>query len=405
MAGATTASLSTVVFNDVTTGNNAMPCVTGSPNCGNGGSEGFSAKPGYDLASGWGSPNIYNMANAWNVVKPLGIGTLGANLSVTTLAATPSSVTADTTGAAGTAAATVTLTATVTGSAGTPTGTVLFLSNNTALASAVPVTTLNATTATATYSWVTTCNNLGQNVLTASYSGDSNYQGSIGPILTAAGATQTAAGSFVVSPIEVQVASTSCPDFSITPGSTAVTVAAGGTIPAVTITAAALNGFTGTVAFSATATSSTGYPLTITFSPSSITLPTTTSTSLQISGITADLRMPNAPGQADPGTMLAKQHSGQHIPWYAAGSGVTIASLLLLVLPRKRRLGGLLLVALSFALIGGASGCGSSQAGPPTTVVNTNPYVGTYYVTVVGTYTSPTGQVTTHSQLVTYTIN
>lgn len=402
MAGATTASLSTVVFNDVTTGNNAMPCVTGSPNCGNGGTAGYNAKTGYDLASGWGSPNLYNMANAWNVVKPLSTGSLGANLSVTSLAATPASVTADTNGTTGATAATVTLTATVTGSAGTPTGSVLFLSNNTPLASAVTVAAQNATTATATYSWITTCNNLGQNVVTASYSGDSNYQGSIGPILTAAGATQTSAGSFVVSPIEIQVASTSCPDFSVTPGSTAVTVAAGGTIPAVTITAAAINGFTGAVVFSATATSSTGYPLTITFSPSSITLPSSSpTTSLQISGITADLRLPNAPGQSAPGIMPA-----QHMPWYAAGSGVTIASLLLLILPRKRRLGGLLLVVLSFALIGGATGCGSSQPGPPTTTVNSNPYVGTYSVTVVGTYTNTTTrQVTTHSQLVTYTIN
>ena len=55
------------------------------------------------------------------------------------------------------------------------------------------------------------------------------------------------------------------------------------------------------------------------------------------------------------------------------------------------------------------SGCvplGTSQAGPPTTIVSTNPYVGTYFVTVIGTYTNTTtGQVTTHSQLVTYTIN
>jgi subtilase family serine protease len=407
--GATTASLSTAVFNDVTTGNNAMPCATGTPSCGNGGTEGYSAQPGYDLASGWGSPNVFNMANAWNLVTPRSSGTLGANLSVTNLIINPNCPTSGaaclTTVSSG---ATVTLVATVVGGGTTPTGTVQFLANNTALASAVSVTALNATTATATYSWVTTCNNLGQNVVSASYSGDTNYQGSIGPVLTAAGASQTSAGSFIVSPLEVQVASTSCPDFSVTPGSTSVTVAAGGTIPAVTITAAALNGFIGTVVFSGTATSSTGYPLTITFSPASITLPTTTSTSLQISGITADLRLPNAPGQTDPGTMLAQQHQGSRLPWYATGSGVTIASLLLLILPRKRRFGGLLLAALSIALIGGATGCGSSQAGPPTTIVSTNPYVGTYFVTVIGTYTNTnttTGQVTTHSQLVTYTIN
>ena len=88
--------------------------------------------------------------------------------------------------------------------------------------------------------------------------------------------------------------------------------------------------------------------------------------------------------------------------WTVAGSGVTLACLLLLVLPRRRRLGGLLLVALSVALIAGASGCGSSQAPPPTTTTTTttpsNPYAGTYTVTVVGTYS---GSVTLPPQTIT----
>jgi hypothetical protein len=88
--------------------------------------------------------------------------------------------------------------------------------------------------------------------------------------------------------------------------------------------------------------------------------------------------------------------------WYAAGSGVAIASMLLLTAPRrKRRLGGLLLVALAVALVGGATGCGSSQAGPP--AANTNPYAGTYIVNVVATYSGSV--VTTHSSEVTYVIN
>jgi hypothetical protein len=127
-----------------------------------------------------------------------------------------------------------------------------------------------------------------------------------------------------------------------------------------------------------------------------------------LSGITADLRQPSAPGKFDAGTMLARRNPEKSPAtrgrWYATGSGVTIASLLLLTLPhRRRRLGGLLLVALAVALIGGATGCGgSSQSGPP--VTSTNPYAGTYYVTVVATYTSGT-VVTTHSTQVTYSIN
>ena len=124
------------VFHDITTGTNAMPCIAGTPNCGNGGSTGFSAAAGYDLATGWGSVNVSNLAADWSAVTPLcnaltnicsGGANNGANTSVTALTALPSSV------AAG---ATVTLTATVTGSAGTPTGNVQFLANNAALGSA-----------------------------------------------------------------------------------------------------------------------------------------------------------------------------------------------------------------------------------------------------------------------------
>jgi hypothetical protein len=281
---------------------------------------------------------------------------------------------------------------------------VLFLANNVAVAGAVTL-----SSGAANYSWVTSCANLGQNVITAAYSGDVNYQGSKGPTLfsgeagNTGGAGISSNGSVVVTPLEVQVTNNNCPDFSIDPSSTSFTVAAGGTIPPVTITAAAINGFTGTVTFSATVTSTSGYAPTLTFSPTSVVIPSATeSTTLTLSGITADLRMPNAPGKFDSGPMLAR-HSSSRAPWYA-GSGVTIASLLLVTLPRRRRrLGGLLLVALAVALIGGATGCGgSSQTGPPTTT--SNPYVGVYSVIVVGTYTSGS-VVTTHSQTVTYIIN
>jgi subtilase family serine protease len=403
------------VFNDVTTGTNAMPCIAGTPNCGNGGSTGFSAAAGYDLATGWGSVNVSNLAADWTKVTALGSGSLGANTSVTTLTALPSSV------ANG---ATVTLTATVTGSAVTPTGNVQFLANNAALGSPVAVVALNSTTATATYSWVTSCSNLGQAVVQASYSGDVNYQGSKGPALASAeagytgGAGTSSNGSVVVTPIEVQVSNGSCPDFSVTPSGAGVTVsgnnaslivAAGGTIPPVTIAAAPINGFTGTVSFSATATSTTGYSPTLTFSPTSVIVPSTAeSTTLTLSGITADLRIPAAPGKFDPATTVAQRSLGRspaaRQSWYAAGSGVAIASMLLLTVPRRRRrLGGLLLVALAIALVGGATGCGgSSQSGPPSG--NTNPYAGNYYVNVVATYTSGS-TVATHSFEVTYVIN
>jgi len=52
------------VFHDITVGDNVLPCVLGSPDCVTG-SFGFSAAPGYDRASGLGSPDVYNLIHAW----------------------------------------------------------------------------------------------------------------------------------------------------------------------------------------------------------------------------------------------------------------------------------------------------------------------------------------------------
>ncbi|HEY1936690.1 MAG TPA: protease pro-enzyme activation domain-containing protein [Candidatus Angelobacter sp.] len=49
----------TAVFNDITTGDNSVPHVTG-----------FSAGAGYDQATGWGSVNAANLVNTWNSNAP-----------------------------------------------------------------------------------------------------------------------------------------------------------------------------------------------------------------------------------------------------------------------------------------------------------------------------------------------
>lgn len=378
---------STSVFHDVTTGNNSDPCTAGTPDCPNGGTIGYSAGVGYDLATGWGSVDLSNLANDWKLVTPLGVGSVGTAVSATALTASSTSP------ASGSS---VTLTATVTGSSGTPTGTVQFLDNNVALGG--PVTLSNGA---ASYSFVTSCNTLGQQNLSAAYSGDATYAGSKGPALSASGANQTSNGSYTTTPLIVTVSSGSCPDFSIAPSQATVSVAPGGSIPAVTITVAPLNSFTGTVSFAASTQQNTGFAPGLTFTPATVTISSgSATTSLTMTGIVADLKLPSLPGHADPGIMLARQHS-KRTHWYA-GSGVTLASLLLIIMPRKRRLGGLLAVALTLALVGGISGCGgSSQAAPPAV----NQYAGTYVVTVVATYTSSTKQVTSHSTTITYQIN
>ncbi len=53
-------------FHDITTGDNKVPCTTGKPNCPSGTTSiGFSAGAGYDQATGLGSLNMFNLAQAW----------------------------------------------------------------------------------------------------------------------------------------------------------------------------------------------------------------------------------------------------------------------------------------------------------------------------------------------------
>jgi subtilase family serine protease len=62
------------VFHDVTTGTNAVPCAGGSSGCntktGIGHMNGYSAGVGYDLATGLGSVDAYNLATDWSNVTP-----------------------------------------------------------------------------------------------------------------------------------------------------------------------------------------------------------------------------------------------------------------------------------------------------------------------------------------------
>lgn len=63
------------IFYDITTGSNAVPCAGGTTNCSstqanvNGFLTGRSAGPGYDMATGLGSVNAANLANAWKNVS------------------------------------------------------------------------------------------------------------------------------------------------------------------------------------------------------------------------------------------------------------------------------------------------------------------------------------------------
>jgi len=62
---------SALVFHDVKTGNNAVACVAGSPDCASG-TLGYNAAANYDLASGWGSLDVSNFVHQWSNAPPTG---------------------------------------------------------------------------------------------------------------------------------------------------------------------------------------------------------------------------------------------------------------------------------------------------------------------------------------------
>ena len=168
------AASSPAAFHDITTGNNLVPCTSGSVDCPSGTTEiGYSAKAGYDLATGLGSLDVASLAKAWP-------GFVGAAATTVT---TSSSLTA----ALG---ANVTFTATVTptlANGPAASGTVQFVIDGTNVGSAAAIANGTAIYSTATLS-------LGAHSVLAIYSGDTNYSTS-----TSATITETIVNGFAVS--------------------------------------------------------------------------------------------------------------------------------------------------------------------------------------------------------------
>ncbi|HVZ16337.1 MAG TPA: S53 family peptidase, partial [Terriglobales bacterium] len=75
-----------VVFHDVTTGDNKVPCTIGTKDCPTGGTIGYSAGPGYDQATGLGSVYAYNLVTSWDAkavpIPDFGVAFFNSTLSV-----------------------------------------------------------------------------------------------------------------------------------------------------------------------------------------------------------------------------------------------------------------------------------------------------------------------------------
>ncbi len=161
---AANASTYSTAFHDITTGNNQVPCTSGSPDCpttGNNPVIGYAAGTGYDQATGLGSVDANNLATAFAAL-------VAATGTKTTLAVTPgNSVVIN---------EPVTFTATVTPNTLTtaPTGTVTFYVDGVA---GTPVTLSTASPYTAVFK--NDFASAGTHTVSASYlSGDTTYTSS-----------------------------------------------------------------------------------------------------------------------------------------------------------------------------------------------------------------------------------
>jgi hypothetical protein len=246
-------------------------------------------------------------------------------------------------------------------SSSTATGTVQFLSNGTALGSAIALSGGRASTASTQFTTP------GTYAITAVYSGDTNNAGST-----------SAAISFVVT-----AATVSGLTATATPTTLSVTAGAGSGNTS-TIALATTASFYGNVSLSCGVANSTGtiYPPTCTFSPATVTFSgTTTGSSVLTLGTTAPRAVPGG---------LRTRNSSPFVPI----GGLSLASLLLVLIPasRRRKIGWLAILPL--VLLGAITGCGSSGAntGPSTPVGTTK---GSYVITVTATPSAGTAATAT----------
>ena len=160
------------IFHDVTKGNNAVPCLPGTANCGAAPANGFgvlvdpkdtpawSTTAGYDLATGLGTVDAYNLVNAWSAASMAQTTTTLTSLAPTTLVHGQS----------------VSLAATVaaTGGNGTPTGSIVLMASQSGQNSGLATFALSNGTATGSTSLLPG----GTYSVVAHYSGDGNFAAS-----------------------------------------------------------------------------------------------------------------------------------------------------------------------------------------------------------------------------------
>jgi uncharacterized protein (TIGR03437 family) len=206
-------------FHDTTVGNNIVPCAKGTPNCGASLEFGYSAGKGYDLATGLGSVDAYNLVTQWNI--PSAVAT------TTTVIANPAAIPVG---------GSTALTATVRALSGStaPSGSVSFTLGSKSLGTA----NLSGSGGTATASLTVNASqlNTGTNIITASYGGATSFRASLASVTVS---VDISTGSSLVVPSMAPN-----PVFQQAPDSNGLTFFYTVSLSEIAGTAATLTGFT-----------------------------------------------------------------------------------------------------------------------------------------------------------------
>lgn len=330
------------IFNDTTSGNNAVPGETSYGTA----SPLYAAGTGYDKGTGLGSTNVNNLATKWS--------TASFDSTTTTLTGVPAS---------GTSGTGITVQVTVTSGSGTPAGDVSVIATPaTCPAVASQFQTLSAGAASLSL----TLPSAGTYSVVAHYAGN----GTFGPSDSA--------------PSSITVTGTGCGAFTMSASPTAASVEPGATASTV-VTANASNGFSGSVSLSASVAGPSGAvdSPACSFIPSSIALSSSAASGTSTLSCTTT---------ASSHVLFIPTRGPSRPIWIGVSAALALASLFLLSLPLQKRRWETVFAMLVLAAVAAVAGCGGGGGGgsTPTPVPGTT--AGTYTVTVTGAVTSGSSQ-------------
>jgi subtilase family serine protease len=380
-------------FHDITTGNNSSPCAHGSPDCQIASSIGFSAGPGYDLATGLGSIDANVLASVWSSAKPAGGSSTTGSASSYVVVNLPTG-----TQSCGVSSGSLIVNVQVSAlNAVVPTGAVQLLIDGTVTGAPIILTNGLATLAVTTSGLSS-----GAHSIAALYTGSTQFAPSKGYL----GATLLPPAATAPNTI-IDVVSSTSPDFSFTPCLPSLSVRSGAATSPITLTAAALNGFSGPVAFTVSTDANLAATYTFSASPVTISPNATGTTTLTFSAFTTASSAVSTTGNK----RIPSKGVANVTPHGFLGAGVgtaALASVLFLVMPRRRRSVGLLAVLISAGIFG-VSGCGSGTSQITTgsgsgSTLTTPTETGTYLVNVTASGTNSSGQVLVHTVFLTLTV-